>query len=45
LSVAAANDIAVFSDLSIDKAGIGYTLVASSPGLISRVSDPFGVTP
>lgn len=45
LSRAAVAGISVYSDLSIDKAGAGYTLVASSPGLISRVSDAFNITP
>ena len=45
-NVAAAGGVAVFTDLKIDKAGIGYTLQAStvSPAL-SVVSDPFTITP
>jgi len=34
-----------FEGLSIDKVGTGYTLTASSNGLISAVSDPFDITP
>src|SRR4029077_19096451 len=38
-----ANGVAVFSGLSINKAGTGYTLTASSPGLVGTTSDPFNV--
>src|SRR6185295_16654438 len=44
-TVAATSGVATFSNLSINKAGIGYTLVASSPGLISATSNPFDITP
>jgi hypothetical protein len=36
---------ATFTGLSIDKAGSGYTLVASSPGYAGAVSDSFTVMP
>jgi hypothetical protein len=36
---------AYFPDLSVDKAGPGYTLVASAPGLEGTSSGPFAVTP
>ena len=42
--VAAAAGIANFSTLSIDKAGSGYTLAVSSPGLTGATSAPFDVT-
>ncbi|MFF1382235.1 hypothetical protein ACFVWT_01585 [Arthrobacter sp. NPDC058288] len=35
---------ATFSGLSINKAGTGYTLTASSPGVSGAVSSPFTVT-
>ena len=44
LTVAAVNGTATFSNLSIDKAGIGYTLAASSTGLTGATSDAFNVT-
>jgi hypothetical protein len=37
--------VATFSNLAIDKAGSGYTLTASSPGLTSVGSGPFNITP
>jgi trimeric autotransporter adhesin len=40
----AANGVASFLDLSIDKLGKGYTLTATSSGLTSAVSDPFDIT-
>jgi hypothetical protein len=43
-SVAASGGVATFTDLAIDLAGAGYTLVASSQGLTSATSDPFDVT-
>jgi alpha-tubulin suppressor-like RCC1 family protein len=43
-TVTAANGVAVFNDLRIEKAGAGYTLVASSPSLTSSTSDPFSVS-
>jgi hypothetical protein len=36
--------VATFSGLSINKAGSGYTLAASSPGVAGAVSAPFTVT-
>ncbi len=42
--VAAVNGIATFADLSLDKAGAGYTLLASAPGLGTATSAAFGVT-
>jgi hypothetical protein len=39
----AVNGIATFSDLSIDKGGTGYTLVASSANLASATSEAFNV--
>ncbi len=43
LSVAASMGLATFSDLSINAAGTGYTLVASSAGLPSITSNPFNI--
>jgi hypothetical protein len=43
LTQAASGGIATFSGLSLNKAGIGYTLVASSTDLTSATSDPFTV--
>jgi len=37
--------LATFKDLSIDKAGTGYVLIATSRGLTSAKSEPFDVTP
>lgn len=42
--VAASNGIAVFSSLSIDKAGSGYTLTASASGLAGATSSTFDIT-
>jgi hypothetical protein len=42
-TVNAVNGVAVFSTLSIDKAGSGYTLVASSTGLSDVTSPPFDI--
>src|SRR4029079_6355970 len=44
-TVAAVNGVATFSDLSIDKAGTGYTLGAASPGLTGDTSSSFNITP
>ena len=41
----AASGVATFVDLSIDKAGWGYVLQASSPGLVPAQSVAFGVLP
>lgn len=44
-TVAAVNGVATFSDLSIDRAGSGYTLVAASTGLAGATSASFSITP
>lgn len=44
-SAAAANGVATFATLSIDKAGTGYTLVAATAGLTGATSAPFNVAP
>jgi len=44
VTVAAASGLATFSNLSIDKAGTGYTLTASASGLTTGTSAPFTVT-
>jgi hypothetical protein len=44
-TVTAVNGVAVFSNLSIDKAGNGYTLAAAATGLIGATSAPFNITP
>ena len=44
-TVAAVAGTATFSNLSINKTGTGYTLVASSAGLTSATSAPFNITP
>ena len=44
VSVAASSGVATFADLSINKTGTGYTLVASSTGLTSATSSTFNVT-
>src|SRR5207244_1961104 len=41
---AAISGVATFSGLSIDKAGTGYTLVASSSGLTDPTSTAFNIT-
>jgi hypothetical protein len=41
----AVDGVATFSDLSIDNAGNGYTLVATTTGLTSATSAPFNITP
>ena len=43
--VAAVQGVALFSDLSIDKVGAGYTLVANSANLTPATSAPFDITP
>src|SRR5207247_2590516 len=43
-AVAAVNGVATFGGLSIDKAGTGYTLVASSTGLSSQTSSALNIT-
>ncbi|HTT67876.1 MAG TPA: hypothetical protein VMF70_07605, partial [Gemmatimonadales bacterium] len=42
-SVAATSGVATFSNLSINKAGTGYTLTASASGLTGATSAPFAV--
>ena len=44
-TVSAVNGVATFSDLVIQKAGIGYTLAASAYPLVSATSAPFAVAP
>ncbi len=44
VSVAAVGGVATFSGVTLQKAGSGYTLVASSTGLASATSTPFDVT-
>jgi hypothetical protein len=45
LTVTVVNGVATFSDLSIDLAGMGYTLYASVGGALPDIdSDPFNVT-
>ena len=43
VSVAAVSGVATFSNLSIDNAGVGYTLVATSTGLSGATSSPFTI--
>ena len=43
-SVAAVAGVATFSNLSIDKAGTGYTLAAASTGLTTGTSGAFNIT-
>ena len=43
--VNAVNGVATFAGVSLDKAGVGYTVVASAPGLASDVSVPFDIGP
>ncbi len=45
LSVEAVEGVARFEDLSIDQAGVGFTLVASADGLSSATSGAFEITP
>jgi hypothetical protein len=42
-TVAAASGVALFPDLTLNRVGTGYTLVASSPGLSSATSNPFDI--
>ena len=44
-TVTAVNGIASFTNLTLDQAGTGYTLVATSAGLKPDTSDAFNVTP
>ncbi len=43
-SVTASAGVAAFNQLRIDKAGTGYTLIASSAGLTSATSNAFNIT-
>jgi hypothetical protein len=43
-TVNAVNGVATFSNLSINNAGVGYTLTASATGLTPATSNPFNVT-
>ncbi|HEY3220831.1 MAG TPA: PKD domain-containing protein, partial [Gemmatimonadales bacterium] len=43
-SVSAVNGVATFSNLSIDRAGSGYTLQATATGLTGAASAPFNIT-
>ncbi|MDH3495501.1 MAG: hypothetical protein OER21_01945 [Gemmatimonadota bacterium] len=45
ITVNASAGFATFSDLSIDAAGSGYTLVATSTGLSPATSTPFNILP
>ncbi len=38
------NGVATFPNLSLDQAGMGYTLQASASGLTAATSSPFNVT-
>ncbi len=44
LTQSAVNGVATFNNLSINKAGTGYTLAATSSGLTSATSDTFNIT-
>jgi hypothetical protein len=44
LSVAAVAGVATFSNIVLNKVGTGYTLVATSSGLISSTSNPFAIS-
>jgi adhesin/invasin len=44
-TVAAVNGVATFSNLSINRAGSGYTLAASASGLTGATSAAFAITP
>ncbi|MHC4067486.1 MAG: S8 family serine peptidase, partial [Planctomycetota bacterium] len=44
-TVTAQDGIATFGDLTLDRTGAGYTLVASTTGLSAIASVPFAVTP
>jgi hypothetical protein len=45
LTVAAVSGIATFSTLSLNKAGVGYTLTAADDGLTKATSRAFNITP
>lgn len=42
-TISAVGGSAIFSSLSLDKAGSGYTIVATASGLVSATSEPFAV--
>ncbi|MBD65170.1 MAG: hypothetical protein CME62_08185 [Halobacteriovoraceae bacterium] len=44
LSVAAVNGLATFSDINIEKVGVGYTLDATASGLTTATTNPFNIT-
>lgn len=44
-TIAAVNGVATFATLSINKAGVGYTIAATGGGLSGATSAPFSVTP
>ncbi|HUK22179.1 MAG TPA: hypothetical protein VLV45_11580 [Gemmatimonadales bacterium] len=44
LAKSAVNGVATFADLSVDKAGSGYSLVASATGFPHATSNTFGIT-
>jgi hypothetical protein len=44
LQVNAVSGVATFADLSLDKVGRGYTLRATTSGVIAATSDPFDIT-
>ena len=44
-TVTATAGVALFSGLSLDKVGVGYTLVGSALGLVSATSQAFDITP
>ncbi len=44
IKVPAANGVASFAGLSINKSGVGYTLAASGEGLTGATSAPFNIT-
>ena len=44
LTAPAVNGVATFTDVKIDKAGAGYRLIATSPGLVRASSAAFNVT-
>jgi hypothetical protein len=44
-TVNAINGLATFTNISINKPGVGYTLAANSGGLTGATSAPFNVTP
>ncbi len=43
LTVSASSGVATFLDLTLDQPGVGYTFVASTPGLVDTRSGPFSV--